>query len=326
MAAIIAILFVVWMLLRQRRVASRMLAGKPLISAIVEAALFLSTAYAVETLLDQLAKVPLLVNWQSVAVVAGGLVIYLGFWLSIARVLEGWFRKKRGADAGLKLSNLTLTAFYGLFAMTGLVNFLIAEGFTPSEFYVWTGATAAVLAFIMQQTLGDLFSGLALSLERPFKIGDWLRLSDGSEGQVQDINWRATHLRGWDRATFVIPNGVLARESFTNLHGAHHAFAPWYTVQVSGDEAPETVVALLEQAVGRCATPLRAPAPVVRLMDGHSTPYTYMVWVHFENYPAMFAGREEVYREVDRSLRDAGLHIAADMQEIRYRNMDGAGA
>jgi len=324
-AAIVSVLFVVWLLLRQRRAASRLLANRPLISAIVEAVFFLSTAYAVQTLLSLLEKVPLLVDWHTIVIAAGEFVVYFGYWISVARILEGWFIRQRGADADLRLSNLTRTAFYGFFALMALVNFLIAEGFTPAEFYVWTGATAAVLAFIMQQTLGDLFSGLALSLERPFKIGDWLRLSDGSEGQVQDINWRATHLRGWDRTTFVIPNGVLARERFTNLHDARHVFAPWYTVQVSGDEAPQAVIALLEQAASRCTMILKTPAPVVRLMDGNTTPYTYMIWVHFENYPAMFAGRAEVYREVDRSLREAGMQIAADIQEVRYRKLDGAG-
>ena len=176
----------------------------------------------------------------------------------------------------------------------------------------------------MQQTLGDLFSGLALSIERPFKIGDWIRLSDGTEGQVQDINWRATHLRGWDKTTFVIPNGTLARESFTNLHGENHVYSPWYTVKVSGDYDPQKVVRLLEKAAGRCVTPMKAPPPLVRLMDGEDTPYTYMVWVHFENYPTMFSGREELYREIDASLRNAGIPIASKIQEIRYRKVDDA--
>jgi small-conductance mechanosensitive channel len=211
--------------------------------------------------------------------------------------------------------------FYGIFVVFGLVSFLVASGKTPTELFVWTGASAALLAFIMQQTLGDVFSGLSLTLERPFQIGDWIRLGDGTEGQVQDINWRATHLRKWDNTTLVIPNGKLARESFTNLHGTTHHYAPWYTVKVSGEHPPAQVIGLLEQAVASCDAPLPYPAPVARLMDANSTPYTYMIWVNFPNYPSMFAGRGELYGAMDETLRAAGIEVAADIKEIRYRQI-----
>jgi small-conductance mechanosensitive channel len=141
---------------------------------------------------------------------------------------------------------------------------------------------------------------------------------------VQDINWRATHLRKWDKTSFVIPNGQLAKQSFTNLRGARHPFAPWYTVNVSGDYHPDEVIELLRKAIEKCNIPLPAPAPVVRLMSADSTPYTYMVWLHFADYPTMFAGRDELYREIDSVLRAAGIDIAAEIHEVRYRKSETA--
>lgn len=149
-----------------------------------------------------------------------------------------------------------------------------------------------------------------------------MRFGDGTEGEVTDINWRATRLRGWDNTTYVVPNGQLARQSFTNLHGPDHVFAPWYFVRVSGDADPQEVKELLEAAARRCQTVLSSPAPVARLTDGATVPYTYMVWVHFQNYPTMFAGREDLYREIRASLLGAGLQLAAEIQEVRFRNAD----
>jgi len=47
-----------------------------------------------------------------------------------------------------------------------------------------------------------------------------------------------------------------------------------------------------------------------------------MVWVHFQNYPTMFAGREDLYREIRASLLDAGLQLAAEIQEVRFRPIE----
>jgi small-conductance mechanosensitive channel len=205
-----------------------------------------------------------------------------------------------------------------------LIVFSMANDYAPTELYISTGAFAALVAFAMQQTLGDLFSGISLSIERPFKIGDWLRFNDGTEGEVIDINWRATRLRGWDNTTFIMPNGQLARQSFTNLHGPNHLYAPWYYTRISGEADPNQITKLLETAAQRCETVLSNPAPVARLTDGEKVPYTYMVWVHFRNYPAMFAGREELYTEIRKELLDAGLQLASDIQEVRFRPIENS--
>lgn len=57
-----------------------------------------------------------------------------------------------------------------------------------------SGAVAIVLGLALQSTLGDVFSGIALNLARPYGIGDWLVLSNGIEWKVVETNWRATHL------------------------------------------------------------------------------------------------------------------------------------
>jgi small-conductance mechanosensitive channel len=60
-------------------------------------------------------------------------------------------------------------------------------------------ATSGVLAIVqglaLQNTLADVFSGLAINIERPFGAGDWITLNDGVEGQIFEINWRATRER-----------------------------------------------------------------------------------------------------------------------------------
>ena len=311
---------VIWLLVRQRDLALRWISGYPILAGLHDGVFLVLIAYTTRGLLRLLSEAPRLESWSSIAVLTGTLAVHLGYAWAFARLSEAILRRRKRFDPDWRLPKLTWVGVYGVFSIFGIVSFLVAEGRAPTELFVWTGASAAVLAFVMQETLGDLFSGFALTIERPFKIGDWIRLEDGTEGQVLDINWRATHLRQWDKTSFIIPNGKLARQSFTNMQGTTARFAPWYLVQVSGEHEPQKVIELLKIAASRCSYALPAPAPVVRLMSADSSPYTYMVWLHFENYPTMFAGREELYSEVDLVLRDHGIAVAADIYEVRYKN------
>ena len=259
---------------------------------------------------------------ERIAVQATELLIYLAIASGCARLIEVWLVAQNADGSDTKLSQLSRGALYGVSLVVALIVFFMVNDYEPTELYVSTGAIAALVAFAMQQTLGDLFSGISLSIEKPFKIGDWLRFNDGSEGEVTDINWRATRLRGWDNTTFIMPNGQLARQSFTNLHGPNHLYAPWYYIRISGEADPNQIKKLLETAARRCESVLSNPAPVARLTDGEKVPYTYMVWVHFRNYPEMFAGREELYTEIRAALLNADLQLASDIQEVRFRPME----
>ena len=253
------------------------------------------------------------------AVTVGAILAFA--WCS-ARIVELWILSRARKGVATALPGLQRGLLYAFAIVLGLVAFLTIEGYSITGVFISTGAVAAIVAFAMQRTLGDFFSGIALSIEQPFRIGDWIALGDGTEGQVIDINWRATRLRGWDNSTFVIPNGELAGQGFKNLHGSDHLFAPWYEIKIPAEVDPRFAKALLLEAALRCDKVLKQPLPVVRLIDASTVPYTYMVWVHFPNYPAMFAGREELYREVHYALNRAGVQAAPEVQEIHARKAE----
>ena len=247
-------------------------------------------------------------------------VLFVAVAIGLGRIAEIWFSVSHVDEDNNdgRLPQLIRLILYGLCVLAGLAVFMTINGFRPTELYLSTGVLAAILAFASQQTLGDFFAGLTLSLESPFKLGDWVVLEDGTEGGVTDINWRTTRLRQWDNATLVIPNSVLAKTRIRNLHDRHHPYSPWYTIRISADYDPRAIKVLLFDAASRCRRILPGKPPVIRLIEASQSPYTYMIWVHFANYPAMFAGREELFREIHDGLNAAGIQVAVDVQEVRY--------
>ncbi|MGH9944990.1 MAG: cyclic nucleotide-binding domain-containing protein [Pyrinomonadaceae bacterium] len=137
----------------------------------------------------------------------------------------------------------------------------------------------AVIAFSLQDTLGNVLGGMALQMERTISVGDWIRV-DGNEGRVTEIRWRQTSIetRNWD--TIVIPNSVLMRSQVTllghTLGAPRQQRRPIY-FNVDFRYAPADVIAAVEAALN--AEPIdhvaRTPAPHCILTDYRESYATY---------------------------------------------------
>ena len=83
-----------------------------------------------------------------------------------------------------------------------------------------SAAVSIILGLAMQDTLGNLFAGISLQLDKSFEIGDWIEVTLNSQktvGQVREITWRATTLVGWTDETIVIPNRTMANSHISNF-------------------------------------------------------------------------------------------------------------
>ncbi len=102
---------------------------------------------------------------------------------------------------------------------------VIAIGLAIIFSYIWganvgglftaLGITSIVLGLTLQNSVGQIISGLLLLFEQPFRLGDWVD-TPSARGRVVEVNWRATHI-DTGSGLQIIPNSVLAGASFANL-------------------------------------------------------------------------------------------------------------
>ena len=320
--ALPVVLLVIWALAVRLRMLRGVLRKYPFTSAIIEIALVLGGGWSLGTAAEVLRDTLLSDQTLARPGLLVRLVLYLAVSFSVARLVEAAAvsRERRGHGDGL--SQLSRTLLYGICLLAGLLVFFAANDFP--RLTVVAGGFAAVLAFALRQTLTDVIAGVALGIERPFRRRDWVMLEDGTVAQVIDMDWRATHLRGWDRAIFLVPNAQLARQGLRILPRPGELYADSFTILVAGDEDPERVKSLLEEAARQCEALLSRPPPVIRLADASSLPYRYSLWVHFDGYLASFAGREELFTNIHKALSEAGLQVTAEVQDIRFERKRSA--
>jgi small-conductance mechanosensitive channel len=87
-----------------------------------------------------------------------------------------------------------------------------------------SAAITAIIAFSMQETLGNILGGLALQLDKSIHIGDWVMV-DGVRGKVVEVHWRHTALLTPNGELVVLPNSVLMKSKVTVISTAEYPIA-----------------------------------------------------------------------------------------------------
>ncbi|MBL8392722.1 MAG: mechanosensitive ion channel [Candidatus Accumulibacter sp.] len=163
--------------------------------------------------------------------------------------------------------DISVLLLYALFIIARL-HFV---GLDPSSLLTTSAVITAVLAFAMQDTLGNILAGVALQLDNSLRTGDWIRIDDLT-GRVAQVRWRQTTIRTRNGEVVVVPNSQLMRGRFTVYGRADVASWPWRRwvwFNLSYDSPPTQVIAAVEAAISAAEIPNVAadPRPSCVLME-----------------------------------------------------------
>lgn len=98
----------------------------------------------------------------------------------------------------------------------------------------------AIIGLSMQDTLGNLISGMIIQIEKPFEIGDWIEI-DGLKGQVREINWRYTKIETVDNLFVIVPNNKIAADKVINYSKPTPTVKQFLDIGVGYDVPPVKV-------------------------------------------------------------------------------------
>jgi len=145
-----------------------------------------------------------------------------------------------------------------------------------------SAVTSLVLGLALQPILGNFFSGLVISVEKPFRINDWIRVN-GTEGQVIQVTWRTTHLRTRDNDNLVVPNAEIASSELTNYFYPHPLHMERIPVGVHYRTPPYRAREALLAAATRVPDVLEKPSPEVYLLEFGDSAIVHELRVWVEN-------------------------------------------
>jgi branched-chain amino acid transport system substrate-binding protein len=163
-----------------------------------------------------------------------------------------------------------------------------------------SGLVAMIVGLAVQKNIADLFSGIVLFLDRPFRVGDWIQIRSSSEcmGKVLDMTWRTTRLLTPDRSVLCIPNSVAAECVVCNYAYPEEMCREKLVIRISPAHSPDEVEKLLLDAAIHSTGVLSDPKPDGRFGGVNNGLAEYELLYCYSE----FANRKKVLRAVWRNL------------------------
>lgn len=214
------------------------------------------------------------------------------------------------------LADLLRFFVYGV-AVLAILAFVLEQPVTG--LLATSGVAIAVLGFALRNMIADIFAGIALNIEHPYRLGDWLELSPGVAGRVDEINWRATRLIASDGTAIVVPNGIVAGSRFVNYSRPNPAFRASVPILLDQEVPVERGKRILLSAM-LCADgvlPTPRPDVIVEAVTPNGVSYLARFWTDDGGRVSLV--RDAVLTAVLSNLAHAGIEPARPKQEVRRR-------
>jgi len=207
-------------------------------------------------------------------------------------------------------------------ALIAIIVFVYEQRF--NSLLATSGMLAMIIGLAIQINISNIFSGIMINLERPFRIRDWIKLEGFEEAEIVDINWRATRLQTRNHAIISLPNTITAETPLTNFYYPTNVYWIWPTVYVHPKHCPLRVKKILLDALLSTESILKKPEPVVIFTGINEWAAGYWVAFCADDYEQKPYILSEVWEKVSIHLDRAAIRPAMRRQEIHMFQGDEA--
>lgn len=247
--------------------------------------------------------------------------VYESLWWGIGAVLVDiairrfiWFGLE--ASTGRKIPNVVkffTTLLLLLLALAGIVAFVFNQALT--SLLATSGLMAMVIGLAVQANIANVFSGIVLNIERPFRVGDKVKINN-IVGRVIDITWRTTRIESREGQLVCLANSKVSEAEMQNFSAAPNGFSCDTVFHINPNIAPEVVLGILREAIAASTTitkddPDNSPFASFKGVvcnNGHFVA-EYNVGYRVKSGRGKSRAREELWLYAGRAFADQGLEM-----------------
>ena len=251
-----------------------------------------------------------------------GVVIMVLFVLVlVSRVIRAILRRRMGRIESLSklLQNFLVGTVYWLVLAVGLLLALAVLGVNVTPLFAMIGGVSFILAFALQDTLGNFASGLMIMFNSPFDEGDYV-LIGGQSGTVKSVSIMATTISTPDNQVIVIPNKSVWGNVITNVTASDTRRVD-LVFGISYDDSIPDAMRVIEETVKAHPLVLADPEPVVRVHElaASSVNFICRPWTKTSDYWAVYWDLTHSMKE---NLEAASIRIPYPQQDVHIRTQE----
>jgi small-conductance mechanosensitive channel len=236
-----------------------------------------------------------------VRLLTGGACYFAAAWLGSRLVGIALMAKSRQRVPKLLQEILTAVFFFVALIATAM----LVLGLSVSGALASSGIVVAVVGFAIRNVVADTLSGIALGLEAPYRIGDWVDIDGVINGRVVEIGWRTSRLLSRDSTYMIVPNSQIARQKLTNFSAPQKHYRAQLQITLNHRVDAASAKRILVTAAKRSTLILSEPAPDARVLVYSTEGIVYAVRYWVPSFANDIDCRDSVLSEIDAALRAA---------------------
>ena len=241
--------------------------------------------------------------------------------VTAARVIAGLVRAVTTSRSGVAGSATIFVNITRVLVLAiGLLLVLQTLGISIAPMLTALGVGGLAVALALQDTLANLFAGIHILASKTVQPGDYIRLSSGEEGYVEDINWRQTTVRALSNNLVVIPNGELAKANMTNFMRPEQQLTILVQVGVAYDSDLDHVERVTCEVVAEVMTQITGAVPdhepLVRFHTFGDSRIGFTVILGVGEFSDQFRIKHEFVKRLHKRYRLEGISIPAPTRTV----------
>jgi len=233
---------------------------------------------------------------------------YLGVAWFLSRIADMFLTDFRPRNRPVpKLLRDLLTAVLFLIAL--ISGGMLLMGHSAGSALAGSGVVLALIGFAIRNVVADTLSGIALGLEAPFRIGDWVDIEALARGRVVEIGWRTTRLLTRDSTYVILPNSQISRQRIVNYSAPRPDFRAQMEITLDHTVPVGRAVSVLSHALQNTPLIKQSPPPDVRIQAIGSDGIRYALRYWLDRFDHEIDARDAIWQQVDTALRLSGISL-----------------
>jgi small-conductance mechanosensitive channel len=240
-------------------------------------------------------------------------------------VFEYLFFNSMTAGVPLLLVNL-VTLILSIFIAAWLSTSVFGVRWAP--LLATSAIVSVVLGLALQDTLGNLFAGVALQFDKPYEIGDWIEVHSPSGetfvGEVNEITWRATVLYGFFDEVVTLPNRMTAQSEVSNFSARKKPVYRGLTIFLDANADDEKVKGIFVKILKETKGVLQHLEHYVMLRDLNEKGAHWRLFYPIVHFNKQYFIVDEILMRTQAELKKNGISISRLRVDADSRSHDPA--
>lgn len=231
----------------------------------------------------------------------------------------------RSGSFAAKLNDATKALFLSItrtiFTVLAALVVLDTLGISITPLLASLGVGSVAVALALQDTLSNFFGGVYVLVDKPIRLGDMVRIEDGTEGIVKRIGWRSSHIEVGGSNIVVIPNTKLASSIVTNYDLPSAETNVVIPIGVSYDSDLETVervtIATAKETLMKSEGGVLTFEPIVRFTSFADSSINFNLIVRAKSFGDTWAVKHELIKSIHAKYQREGIDIPYPQRTVR---------